>query len=130
MNRVVLVISLIVLWHPAVWVDAQTADPTTAQKQFNKYCAKCHGAAGRGDGEQAATLRHKPKDWTNCAEMAKVSDDDRFKITKLGGQPVHGQQCEMPGMGKALSDEEIRGLVAYIRSFCPQPPTAAKEIVP
>jgi mono/diheme cytochrome c family protein len=62
--------------------------------------------------------------------MAKVSDDDRFKITKFGGQQVHGQQCEMPGMGKALSDDEIRGLVAYIRSFCPQQPVAVREDLP
>jgi mono/diheme cytochrome c family protein len=127
MNKLFWIFVLITLWGMPGWGDAQTADLTTAQKQFNKYCAKCHGADGRGDGEQAATLNHKPKDWTNCAEMAKISDTDRFKITKFGGQPVHGQQCEMPGMGKALSDNEIRGLVAYIRNFCQQQPTAAKE---
>jgi mono/diheme cytochrome c family protein len=62
--------------------------------------------------------------------MAKVSDDDRFKITKFGGQQVHGQRCEMPGMGKALSDDEIRRLVAYIRSFCRQPQASVKEEQP
>ena len=123
-------ILLVMLWSVPGWGHAQTADLTTAQKQFNKYCAKCHGIGGRGDGEQAATLRHKPKDWTDCAAMAKVSDEDRFKITKFGGQQVHGQQCEMPGMGRALSDDEIRGLVAYTRSFCQQQPTATRENLP
>ena len=130
MNRLFGMLLLVMFWNVPGWGFAQAADLATAQKQFNKYCAKCHGADGRADGEQAATLDHKPKDWTNCAEMAKVSDEDRFKITKFGGQPIHGQQCEMPGMGKALSDDEIRGLVAYTRSFCQQQPTAAKETLP
>ena len=130
MNKLLWILLLALFLGVPSWDHAQAADLVTAQKQFNKYCAKCHGAGGRGDGEQAATLRHKPKDWTNCAEMATVSDEDRFKITKFGGQQVHGQQCEMPGMGKALSDDEIRGLVAFIRSFCQQQPTAAKETLP
>ncbi|MBI3245491.1 MAG: cytochrome c [Deltaproteobacteria bacterium] len=127
MNKLLWILLLALLWSAPGSGHAQAAELATAQKQFNKYCAKCHGAGGRGDGEQAATLNHKPKDWTNCTEMAKISDEERFKITKFGGQQVHGQQCEMPGMGKALSDDEIRGLVAHIRNFCQQPPTAAKE---
>jgi len=130
MNRLLWLFLLVLLWSLPGHGHAQTADLATAQKQFNKYCAKCHGTNGQGDGEQAATLNHKPLDWTDCAVMAKLSDADRFKITKFGGQPVHGQRCEMPGMGKALSDQEIQGLVAYIRSFCQQQPTAAKETLP
>lgn len=130
MNKVAWMSLLVMVWGVPRWSRAQSADLATAQKQFNKYCAKCHGADGRGDGEHAATLNHKPLDWTNCTEMAKLSDADRFKITKFGGQPLHGQRCEMPGMGKALSDDEIRGLVAYIRSFCQQLSTAAKETQP
>ena len=130
MNKLLWMLLLVMFWNVPGWGSAQAADLATAQRQFNKYCAKCHGSDGCADGEQAATLNHKPKDWTNCTEMAKVSDADRFKITKFGGQPVHGQQCEMPGMGKALSDAEMWGLVAYIRSFCQQQPTAAKEKLP
>jgi len=130
MNRRWWVLLLVMLWAVPGWSHAQATDLVTAQTQFGKYCAKCHGVDGRGAGEQAATLTQKPKDWTNCTEMATVSDEDRFKIAKFGGQQVPGRQSEMPGMGKALSDDEIRGLVAYIRSFCPQQPPAAKETLP
>ena len=127
MNKVFGLLVVVLLLSVPGWGLAQTVDLATAQKQFKKYCAKCHGADGRGDGEQAAMLEHKPKDWTNCVEMMKISDEDRFQIAKFGGQQVHGQRCEMPGMGKALSDDEIRGLVVYMRSFCPQQPPAAQE---
>ena len=130
MNKLLRMLLLVMFWNVPGWGRAQAADLATAQKQFNKYCAKCHGADGRADGEQAATLNHKPKDWTNCAETAKESDEDLFKVTKLGGQPIQGQRSEMMGMGKALSDDEIRGLVAFIRSFCQRQPTAAKETLP
>lgn len=129
MNRMLWMLLLLICWRMPGWGYAQTADLATAQKQFTKYCAKCHGASGKGDGEQAATLRHKPKDWTNCAEMAKERDEDLFKVTKFGGPPIQGQPSEMMGMGKALSDGEIRALVAYMRTFCQQP-AATKETLP
>src|ERR1051325_11444086 len=109
------------------WIAFQTAwaeelDLATAKKQYNKYCAKCHGAEGHGDGEQGATLKQKPKVFTDCAALQKDDDEKLFHIVKFGGEPVDGRKSDMPSIGKSLDDEEIRGLVAYVRSFCqPQP---------
>jgi mono/diheme cytochrome c family protein len=99
-------------------VRAEELDLATAQKQYNKYCAKCHGAEGHGDGEQGATLKQKPKVFTDATEMAKVDDKKLFDTIKLGGEPVDGRKSDMPAMGKSLSDFEIRCLVAYVRNFC------------
>jgi mono/diheme cytochrome c family protein len=98
---------------------AETLDLGTAQKQYNKYCAKCHGADGHGDGEQGATLKQKPKAFVDATEMAKVDDEKLFETIKFGGEPVEGSKSDMPAMGKSLSDFEIRCLVAYVRNFCP-----------
>jgi mono/diheme cytochrome c family protein len=96
----------------------QPLDMATAEQQFGKYCAKCHGSQGRGDGDLGALLRQMPRDFTNCAEMAKEPDDRLFEVIKNGGEPFQGQKSDMPAMGKALSDNEIRALLAYTRGFC------------
>jgi mono/diheme cytochrome c family protein len=97
---------------------AQDLDLVKAQKQYNKYCAKCHGVKGRGDGNEGATLKRKPKVFTDCQEMAKESDTQLFHTVKFGGEPVNGRKSDMPSIGKALDDEDIHALVAYVRRFC------------
>lgn len=111
-----LTIITLVSVNPA-WTE--DLDLATAQKQYNKYCAKCHGAEGRGDGEQGATLKQKPKVFTDPLEMAKVDDEKLFNTIKSGGEPINGRKSDMPAMGKSLSDFEIRCLVSYVRNFCP-----------
>ena len=88
-----------------------------AQDTFKTFCVKCHGASGRGDGPAGATLEVKPGDLTDCARMAKVSDDVVFKVIKEGGSSA-GLSKAMAGFGEGLDDDEIKGLVSYVRSFC------------
>ena len=73
--------------------------------------------SGKGDGPKAAKLWVKVGDLTDCAKMAKVSDDVLFKVIKEGG-PAANLNKAMAGFGDAYEDNEIKGLVAYIRSFC------------
>ena len=49
--------------------------------------------------------------------MAKVSDDVVFKVIKEGG-PSANLSKEMAPFGEGLEDNEIKGLVAYVRSLC------------
>src|SRR6266850_578401 len=87
-----------VVWVIAGAAWAQNADLATAQKQYKKYCAKCHGAEGSGDGEQGATLKTKPKVFTDCATMAKDDNDKLFHTIKFGGEPVDGRKSDMPSI--------------------------------
>lgn len=96
----------------------QQLDLTMAQKQFDKYCAKCHGSGGGGDGDLSPLLTQKPKNFTNCVDMSKESDDVLFNVIKNGGTVLRGQKSEMPAMRRSLSDEEIRALLARVRQFC------------
>lgn len=84
---------------------------------FSELCTVCHGAGGKGDGPSAQGLEPKPADFTNCKSMAKDSDEVLFKIIKGGGQSV-GRSTVMPAWGDALSDEQIRDLVQFIRGLC------------
>lgn len=97
-----------------------SSSPLAAEKAGSLYkdlCASCHGARGKGDGAAAAALTPKPKDFTDCKTMAKESDETLSKIIKEGSQSV-GRSPMMPAWGGALSDQQIRELVAYIRGFC------------
>jgi mono/diheme cytochrome c family protein len=91
----------------------------SAQDNYTTYCAKCHGAGGRGDGPSAGSLATKPQDYTDCDAMQKISDDTMFKVIKGGGAAA-GLPGDMPSWSDGLSDPEIHDLVAFLRTFCKQ----------
>ena len=101
-------------------------DLAAAKEKFDTLCVKCHGATAKGDGPAAVTLVTKPGDLTDCTKMHEVTDQTVFEIIKEGG-PAAGFNQAMEGFSEGLSDDDIRGLVAYIRSFCQhvQPAAAA-----
>ncbi len=84
---------------------------------FQELCSVCHGVGGKGDGPSAQGLEPKPADFTNCKAMAKDSDEVLLKIIKGGGQSV-GRSTVMPAWGDALSEQQIRELVKFIRGLC------------
>jgi len=93
------------------------ADEAAAKTNYQTFCAKCHGDTGKGNGSGAATLATKPRDFTDCARMAKESDDTLFNVIKNGGKP-NGFSGDMAAWNTAFEDAEIKDLVAYIRTFC------------
>jgi len=102
---------------------ARAADLTAAAGSFKDTCAKCHGDTGKGDGPKAAELKDKDGkqvaigDLSDCAKMAKVTDDDMFKELKEGGASV-GKSKFMTPYGDAMEDDEIKAMVAYVRTLC------------
>ena len=66
-------------------------------------CATCHGADGKGKIKGA-------RDFTDAAWQKKETDADLAAVIKNGKKP-------MPPYGDKLGDDEIKALVAYIRSF-------------
>jgi mono/diheme cytochrome c family protein len=88
-----------------------------AKLLFQNVCATCHGADGTGNGPAAASLNPKPRNYTDAAWQASVTDDELKKTILLGGQAV-GKSPMMPG-NPNLKDkpEVIDGLVAIVRSF-------------
>lgn len=98
---------------------AHGADVGRGKATYGELCAKCHGAAGKGDGKEAATLATKPKDLTDCARMSGFTTDQLFRIIKEGG-PAGGLSKDMPAYADALDDGEIRDTLAYIQGLCPK----------
>ncbi|HUO06110.1 MAG TPA: cytochrome c [Candidatus Binataceae bacterium] len=93
------------------------ADMAAAKQNYDTFCVKCHGAAGKGDGPGAAALSTHPRDFTDCAAMAKISDDTLFNVIKNGGASA-GLSPDMQAWSSGFEDGEIHDLVAYVRTFC------------
>lgn len=96
---------------------ATAADLAAAKKDFVRFCAKCHGSEGKGDGPQADALDPKPRDLTDCARMKDIPDDTLFTAVKEGGAAVKLSK-DMPAWKDGMDDGEIHDLVAYVRSLC------------
>lgn len=91
-------------------VSAHAAD---AKENWDKSCAKCHGADGKGQTKMGQKLGIK--DLTDADVQSKLTDDAAFKAIKEGVTDKDGKVVMKPTEG--LSDDEIKALVAQVRSF-------------
>jgi cytochrome c oxidase cbb3-type subunit 3 len=112
-------IRLSVLLIAATVMPAAAADLAATRKEFVKFCSKCHGTEGKGDGPQADALTTKPRDFTDCAHMKAMTDETIFTAIKEGGEAVHLSK-DMPAWKDGMEDDEIRDLIVYVRSLCKQ----------
>ncbi len=92
-------------------------DTKFAAENFKDLCSKCHGPNGFGDGPSGATLKPKPRNFDDCAQMGKDSDAFIFREIKFGSAAV-GRSLGMPAWGEALEDDQIKSFIAYVRHFC------------
>jgi mono/diheme cytochrome c family protein len=93
------------------------AIPEQSQQMFATVCATCHGADGSGNGPAAEALTVKPRNYTDAAWQATVTDEDLKKTILLGGQAV-GKSPLMPGNPQLKDQPEVLdGLVRIIRGF-------------
>jgi len=103
----------------ATALPAAATDLAATKKEFVRFCSKCHGTEGKGDGPQADALTTKPRDFTDCARMKAMTDDTIFTAIKDGGEAVHLSK-DMPAWKDGMDDDEIHDLVAYVRTLCKQ----------
>lgn len=95
------------------------------QELYAENCASCHGA----------NLEGQQPDWKRRLENGRMpapphdatghtwhhADQDLLVITRDGlGAIVPGYESDMPAFGSFLSDEEIRAVLAYIKSTWPE----------
>ncbi len=95
---------------------AAQGNAENGKAQFVQNCAPCHGQAGKGDGAAAAALNPKPRDLTDKAYMAGLKNEYLIDIVKKGGAAV-GKSAAMPPWGAAMKDDQIRDVIAFVRSL-------------
>lgn len=91
-------------------------NPAKGKDLYVKYCAGCHGPAGKGDGPAAATLTPKPADFTNKAHMTGLKDQYLFDLIQKGGAAL-GKSPLIPPFGSTLKTSEIWDVIAYVKSL-------------
>lgn len=121
-------------------VSAQAFDEYSGEYTFQRYCASCHGEAGRGDGPVAAGIPIKVPDLTTLrqrrgdefpAEVLRRIIDGRNAVIYHGTRymPVWGYEFWVEeGADEAARrrvDRIVAQLVEYLRTIQrPAPPAA------
>ncbi|HKW74522.1 MAG TPA: cytochrome c [Terriglobales bacterium] len=100
-----LLIGLIALAVMALAAPVRAQDSPEAL--YKTKCQACHGQDGKG--ETAAGKKLGAKDFQS-PEVTKMSDAALFDITKKG-------KDKMPAYDKKLRDDQIKGLIKYIRTL-------------
>src|SRR5436853_6340286 len=80
------------------------------ERIYYGLCVTCHGPDGRGCW-RASLFLIRPGNLADAARLDQRSDQYLVDIMKDGGVAIGGPG--MPALRSALSEEEIRGLVAH-----------------
>jgi len=107
---------------PTAAAEGATAAPDVAagKADYQTYCASCHGATGGGDGPVGQALDPRPAKHSDGNYMNPLTDDYLFKVIKFGGASVGKSQMMAP-LGGALSDQQIRNVIAFVRTLANPP---------
>ena len=94
--------------------------PIEGHRLFLHQCASCHGTEGKGDGRMAGFVyrtRHvRVRDLTDTRYLRTRTDRDLYMVISAGGG-ANGKSTAMPHWGGYLVPEQIKDLVAYVRSI-------------
>lgn len=120
LSGIVLVAVWVGIFLVTLWVAsapaASAGDPGKGKDIYTKSCASCHGPAGKGDGVAAAALNPKPTNLADKATMSKLDDSALTNVVTKGGAAV-GKSPLMPSFNGQLKDQDVKDLIAYIRSL-------------
>ena len=84
-----------------------------AKTNWANNCAQCHGANGKGDTKMGKMLN--AMDLTDAKKQASFTDAQATAAIKDGIK--QNGKTAMKAFGGKLSDDEIKALVAYVRTL-------------
>lgn len=97
---------------PLAVTDATTA---AGRKLFTSKCERCHGPAGKGDGQDANPKFKHDMDLTKADDAAENPDGVVFyKIWNGRSSP------KMPAFSEQISKEQAWTIVAYVQTLRPK----------
>jgi mono/diheme cytochrome c family protein len=99
------------------WLTASApalcGDPQRGEPKYQRYCAGCHGADGRGG---AKNFMPHVGALTKKGYTELLEDTYLAAIIEEGGESF-GKSAYMPAWKSTLSREDIADVIAYIRTF-------------
>ncbi|MDK1388578.1 cytochrome c [Sinorhizobium sp. 8-89] len=105
--------------------DASAATIALGKALYAERCAACHGAKLEGQRDWKSPLpsgRMPAPPHDASGHTWHHPDGVLFRITREGPAAVvgGGYQSDMPGFGSIMSDDEIRAVLAFIKSTWPE----------
>jgi cytochrome c553 len=94
-------------------LSAAASFAAPASENWENSCAKCHGAAGKGDTKIGKKL--KLKDYSDAKSLADVKDE-ALCAAITDGVKKDGKEV-MKGFKDDFKADEIKELVAHVRGF-------------
>ena len=104
-------------------VDWSGGDAAAGRTLFAQHCAICHGGGGSGDGLASPAINPKPRDFTtgrfyiDASADGKTGDDVDLARVILNGTAAFGGSLAMTPWRGSLSDDDVRNLIAHIRTL-------------
>lgn len=102
--------SLIITLLVASAISGRAAD---AKALWTANCTPCHGASGNGDTKMGKTLG--AADLTDAKKQASFTNAQATDAIKNGVK--QNGKTTMKAFGGKLSDDDIKALVAYVRTL-------------
>jgi len=102
-----------VLTSSMVLAQTQLSPIYKGERLYQRNCLRCHGPALDGKGPDGAALPVPPANFHTY--LSRLKDDAEFEKTIKEGKKFLG----MHSWEDTLTDEQIRDLIAYIRSAAP-----------
>lgn len=104
----------------ALEVPRHSIDINDGRALFEKSCASCHGALGRGDGPAAAGIDPKPPAIGEIATMREVTPAMMYRVASVG---ISGTQ--MTGWADVMTPEQRWNVVWYLMTLRRSPAQVA-----
>jgi mono/diheme cytochrome c family protein len=88
---------------------------------YLRYCYGCHGIYGDGNGENAAYIDPKPRDFTIATFKCRSTPTGTLPLdSDLIGTIDRGIEASGMPSWRPLTDENRHDLIAYIKTFSPR----------
>lgn len=95
---------------------AWSGNPEQGQELYQERCVLCHGPKGHG-WDWDSKVDRPPVPVPNLLEiLSQRSDDHLFRVIRDGGEAI-GRTGFMPAFGFNMSEQELKDIVAYLRSL-------------
>lgn len=95
-----------------------------AKKLYAQDCSMCHADNGNGQSDLAKDMQLKLLDWTDPKALGDKSDQELFDLIRKGKDKMPPEDA-----GRA-KDDEVKGLILYIRGFSKGSQAAAAAAPP
>ena len=105
-------------WLAILSTPAMAVDADAGRRIFEAVCATCHGVDGRPDPTSPVVqaLGVEPADLSDPLFNSREPAGDWEMVVEHGGHAL-GLSAQMPAQGEALTDQQVRDVVAYIKTL-------------